>query len=491
MSQTNKNKQYMDQIESASFYADSTTYAVNDGLSLKTDAETYNTIGGSVDLRELSILVKDGRKISLLDSYDSIVIEENLFSSFISGAVKLRDTGAGFEKFALTGGEILHIMIVKSGNKDIIVWRQDLVVTKISGGDIDVISGAKIYSLHFSPRTYINSLKTCLFKSYKQQSISDAALSIYREISPNDLFIENSRVTLANPFISAGFMPHKALDYLAQRACTKDKYFVFFERFVPNYGNFSDTSAFTSSHYFGSIDKLVKESEDLRIKTIVFAPKTFSISENATIRASKFLTKDNFNHIPAMQLGFYNSRITSINPITKQVTHDKIAYTDKSKEINDLYEGRMFEDSNIFSIYNDLKNQVPGRKVITSSINDSVSKEQWLKNHIYGYLAKNYFKINVEIQGGTNKISAGHIVKFFTPSQYDRLLNPQNPSPVADVLHSGKYIVTKVTHIISNSMYVKNLDMARASIPFDINRNTIIDSDIANITKEVLGDKRT
>jgi hypothetical protein len=183
--------------------------------------------------------------------------------------------------------------------------------------------------------------------------------------------------------------------------------------------------------------------------------------------------------------------VTAINPITKQVSHQKIAYTDNKKEINDLYSGRMLEDSNIFSIYDDLKNQTPGRKLILSSINDSVAKETWLKNHIYGYLAKNYFKISVEIQGGTNKISAGHVVKFFTPSQEDKILNPQNPAPAADILHSGKYIVTDVTHVISNSKYVKTLNMARASIPFDINRNTIIDSDIANITKEVFGDRRT
>lgn len=485
------NSNYINQLKSVSNYADDIVYSIDDSLSLRKDIETSNDVGGTVHLERLDIEVKDGRNISFLDVMQGIIVEESMFSSFISGTIKILDLGAVLEKFMIRGGETIKIKLRKTKNGDILVWREDLIVTKISSAEMDVVSGQTTFILHFAPRTYINSLKTCLFKSYKNQSITDAALSIYGEISQNDLFIEDSRTTLSNPFISAGFMPHKALDYLAQRACTKDKYFVFFERFVPTYGNLSDSSPFTSSHYFGSVERLTEESKNLRIKTIVFSPKLSSTSESAVIRASRFTTKDNYNHIPAMQLGFYNSKITSINPVTKQVTHQKLSYTDSRESTKDFYDQKLIDDANIFSIYDDIQNQIPGRKVIAASINDSVAKESWLKNHIYGYIAKNYFKINVEIQGGTNKISVGHIVNFFTPSAYDKILNPSRTSPMADLMHSGKYIVTNVVHAIGIGTYTKTLELTRASMPYDVNRNTILESSIEEITKDIFGDRRT
>lgn len=484
------NNSYYDALDDVSNYADSSILS-RSNLSIRKDNEVPNAVGGAVDVKVFNITVKDGRSVSMLDVYRSIAVQESIFSSFITGTVKIADIGAVLEKFMIRGGEIIELKVFKSSDQDILIWRADLVVTKITTAEFDVVSGAAMYNLHFAPRTYVNSLKTCLFKSYKNQSISDAVLSIYREISTNNLFIENSKITLTTPFISAGFMPHKAIDYLAQRACSKNKYFVFFERFVPNYGSFFDSVPFTSSHYFGSIDRLIDESEDLRIKTIVFTPKLYSISEGTTIRASKFSTQDNYNHISAMQLGFYNSKITSINPITKEVQTSKIAYTDPNEEIKDLHESRLLDDANIFSIYDDVNNQVPGRKLITSSINDSVPRENWLKDHIYGYLSKNYFKITVEIQGGTNRISAGHIVNFFTPSAYSKLYENDASIVKADIVHSGKYLVTKAIHVIANGMYVKTLELARASMPYDVNRYSLFDSTIEQITKDILGDRRT
>jgi hypothetical protein len=483
------NTDYIRNLSDASSYADKTSGSFN-GITTLRDNEVENDVGGAVFLEVLSIVIKDGRIINLLEVYQNIVVEESIFASSITGFIQIGDIGAILEKFMIRGGETIIIKMSKSKGGEVLVWREDLIVTKISGASFDVVSGTAMYNLHFAPKTYINSLKTCLFKSYKDQSITDAAISIYKEVSVNDLFVEDSKITLANPFISAGFMPHKALEYLAQRACQK-KYFVFFERFFPIYGNFSDASPFTATHYFGSIDKLRDESENLKIKTVIFGPKLNSAYEGSAIRASKFSTRENFNHIPAMQLGFYNSKITSINPITKEVSHQKLAYTDSRENANDFYESKLLDDVNIFSIYDDIRNQIPGRKVITAGINDSVGKENWLKNNIYGYLSKNYFKATIEIQGGTNRISAGHVISLFIPSNYQKIIEPKALYPRADVVHSGKYLVTRVVHTISGGVHVKTLELSRASMPYDVNRHTLFDNYIEDVTKEILGDRRT
>jgi hypothetical protein len=62
-----------------------------------------------------------------------------------------------------------------------------------------------------------------LFKSYKNATVLEVVASIYKELSLNDLVTEDPKITLTSPFISTGVSPHKVIDYLAQRSCSKDK----------------------------------------------------------------------------------------------------------------------------------------------------------------------------------------------------------------------------------------------------------------------------
>jgi len=467
------------ELAQSNFYKNGAVGAAIAGVEFKKDLLVQNNVGGAVDIKEISLVIKNGQKINLLEVYSGIVVEESLFSSAISGAIRIIDIAGGLEKFAIRGGESIHIKICKPNNGDLLIWRQDLIVTKVGAGDVDPSTLMTTYELHFSSRTYINSLKKTLFKSYKQQSIAEAVLSIYSEISVNDIFIEDPKVTLSKPFICAGFMPHKAIDYLAQRSCSKDKYFVFFEKFVPNVGSYSDSTSFTSIHYFGSIERLIKESEGGGIPSIFFAPKENANRENFQIRATNFKRKDNFNHIPAMMLGFYNTKLSSINPLTREVNTKKISYIDESTK--DFYSNKLIDDENVFARYDDNLNEIPGRKLIVNATNDSISREDWLKNHIYGYLSKNYFKISIDIQGATNKIGVGHVVNFVVPSQVAKILNPTTPNPYVDPLYSGKYLVTSVVHSIRGGQYIKTLELSRGSSPYNFNRNSISEFDVTQL----------
>ena len=124
---------------------------------------------------------------------------------------------------------------------------------------------------------------------------------------------------------------------------------------------------------------------------------------------------------------------------------------------------------NIFSRYDDVAGETPGRKLITSSLNDSVNRDAWLGNNIYGHLSKNLFQIGLEIEGGKNNIGVGHIVNFTIPSSFEKLADPLNPNPPNDKIYSGKYFVVAVTHKISLGAYTKSLELSRASVPYDFN----------------------
>jgi hypothetical protein len=175
-----------------------------------------------------------------------------------------------------------------------LLWREDFIINKIGAHTVNMETVGARYALYFSSRSFVNSMKKNLFKSYKNISLADAVKSMFNEMSKNDLMIEDPRITLTTPFISTGLMPHKAIEAMAHRACSNSKYYLFFERFFPVVGTYADGKAFAASHFFGSYDKLVEDSTNYGVHNIFFDPNQDAKIEPNYIRAARFTKKDNF-----------------------------------------------------------------------------------------------------------------------------------------------------------------------------------------------------
>jgi hypothetical protein len=487
------NKNSLEQLSSTSISGSSTkTLNVNNKVVIKKDSSIPNNIGGSVDIKKIAIRMHTGISINIKGYFSDLLIEESIFASSISGKITISDTAGGLEKFVLHGGERLILKICKPNVDDIIIWREDLIITRISKADVSQVNLAKQFDLFFTSNSTVKSLKKNLFKSYKNSSVIQTVHSIYKEMSLNDIVIEDPGLTLNKPFISTGLSPHKAIDYLTQRSCSKGKYFVFFERFVPIFGNYPEGKPFTASHYFGSVEKLIRDSEQGQIKTIIFSPKLTALSESSTIRASNFEILENFNHVTGMRSGFYNSTISSINPIDRTHSVEKISYTKGSSEIEDFYSNKLLSSLNTFNTYDDKENETPGRRVILSSINDPINRSDWLKYHVYGQFSKSMFKILVTIQGATNTIGIGNVVNFAAPSQVSITTNPKSSYPELDQMYSGRYLVTSVIHSISSSKYIKSMQLSRGSSPLNYDKHTEYDAsfdDIKKLIKKEIGNR--
>ena len=440
-------------------------------IEITQDPVTLPGVGSDVDVKELFLITAYGEKVDLKGAFRDIEIVEDMFSASIEGVITIEDTGGGLEKFAIRGGETIGVKIAKPKSNDIIIWRKDLILHKISESVVDQTTLSSVYQLQFVSRTFVNSTKKCLFKSYKNMSIGDAVSSMFSEIGgQNDLVLEDPRITLEKPFISTGLMPHKAIEAMTHRACAKGDFYVFFERLNPVFATNTQTDEpFTSSYYFGSLGKLIADSAQFGVYNIKFSEKLLANQEDSTIRTLKYERRENFNHLNAMLLGLYNTTITSIDPISRTHAMKKLSYANGENESTDFYSFKTIDNFNIFSRYDDVAGETPGRKLITSSLNDSVNRDAWLANNIYGHLSKNLFQIGLEIEGGKNNIGVGHIVNFSIHSSFEKLADPLNANPPNDKIYSGKYFVVAVTHKISLGEYTKSLELSRASVPYDFN----------------------
>ena len=136
-------------------------------LTLNTKDSLSKNIGGNFVINEVIITTRQGLRLSLLDSFESIGIDENMFSSAIVGSITLTDTGGAIEKFQLQGGEKITLKFSKPITNEILLWREDFIVNKIGSHVVDTISLGAKYTLYFTSRSFVNSTKKNLFKSYK------------------------------------------------------------------------------------------------------------------------------------------------------------------------------------------------------------------------------------------------------------------------------------------------------------------------------------
>ena len=450
-------------------------------LTLNTKDSLSKNIGGNFVINEVIITTRQGLRLSLLDSFESIGIDENMFSSAIVGSITLTDTGGAIEKFQLQGGEKITLKFSKPITNEILLWREDFIVNKIGAHVVDTISLGTKYTLYFTSRSFVNSTKKNLFKSYKNPSIIDTVFSIFAEMSKNDLMIEDPKITITNPFISTGLMPHKAIEALAQRSCSKSKFFLFFERLFPVVGTYANGTAYAATHYFGSYEKLIDHSNSGGIHNIIFAPNPNAKIESNVIRTARLSKKDNFNHIELMMLGNYNTTITSLDPIKRNSTTTDVGYVNNPTQ--DFYSTKLLDTNNIFSTYDNFNGEIPGRKLIFGStyFNDPIQRDTWLKNNIFGSLSKNMFKVEVDIQGATNNIGTGHTINLVIPSAFDKQMVPDSPNLLLDEYNSGKYFVSGVKHSITPSTYIKRLELTRGSIPIDLNKNDLTQKDLSEL----------
>ena len=430
------------------------------------------TFGSDVDVREISLLLNSGLKIDLRGYVEAVIVNESMFNMKINGSVIVNDMVGALEKFQITGGEQLNLKIYKPKSENLLIWREDLIINKIQKHEVDPMNGYAKYQMIFTSNSFVRSIKKRIFKSYKNIPLINAIKNIYSEMSSNDLMYEDPQITLTEPYICTGNNPHDAIDFLAQRASSPQKYFVFYERFVPVTGQYIDGNSFAGSHYFGSVENLINSTSETGIETLVFGPKTNANSESGnTIRVSKFIKDTNFNQLESVYLGLNKTEFTYLDLQNRTNTTKKISYSDAdffSNTSEDFYNNSFMTESNRFRV----ETQEPGmKKISTTKRFGNKNKSDWLPYNIFGMLTKNYFKIGAIIQGGTNNISVGSIVQFNVISYFEKIANASSGTPPLDEMYSGKYYVTGVTHVITQDKYQKTLELSRGSSRIALNEN--------------------
>ena len=423
-------------------------------------------------LQTATIIVKNGNAIDLTNVIQEIEVFEDIFKSSITGSITINDTVGGLEKFILTGGERLTIKAAMpaEGNA-IIINRSNLIVHEFSKISTNNAGNLK-YKLYFTSDSALNSLKKRIFKSSGgERSVSNIVKYLYSTMSSDSssssVKVFASDVWLPAPFLSPGYSPIDAINNLAKRTSADGKYYVFYERL--NY----NLNGEGYHHYFTSIDDIIKKTDLGKIPTIKYSPAGNYFSTTLpeyNIRAKSVEYQPNYNHLSAMTGGFYNSRVRSLDILSRRYSDTKISYKDMSDSNGGTnYTAKYLDSSNYFSSYG--TNDFPGERIIVTPMNDPFrDKKAWVKNDTYGAFLNSSIRVTLDIAGGTNRVGVGDLVDLRLPSRAHITVNLESSVVPDDLIYSGKYIVTACRHRITRLGYTKKIELSRGNLRLNIDQ---------------------
>lgn len=435
-------------------------------------------VKNTYNLHELSLTIKNGTKISLIEVLRSMEIYEDIFAKSIHGFIEINDIAGGLSKFMITGGETITLTVLKPiPSSEIIVQRTDLVVHQISKVQFDDFN-ALGYKLQFIPLASVNAQKKRLYTTITTtRSIQDIIGNLYSQIEPQEkIFNRTSNLpVLEKDFSSPGYTPYEAIDILTKSACQNDDYYVFFERL---------NRIYNSKHVFSSLNNLREFwTGQGAHPSISYQPNMSNIvGENeSSLLTNEIEIQDNYDHINNMNSGFYNSRVRILDLIYRNYYDVNINYS----QIQDqLGEPKILNNGNIFLQY-DPNNEIPGERLIVRSFNSILAdKSKWIKNEVYGSILLSSIRVNVQVSGGNNLLGVGNFVNLKMPSFYAKSLSLESSTVPDDSVYSGKYIVTAVRHIFNSSYYMKKIELSKdhGKINMGYTMNTFTNSAAASGT---------
>ena len=178
LQQTTRNR--LEQSNDSSISGSSNNTLTNNKVDIKKDSNVPNSVGGTFEIKKIALMMNDGNQIDLKGYFSNLVVEESIFTSSISGQLSITDSAGGLEKFVIHGGETLMLKMCKPNSDDIIIWREDLIVHKISKNSVSPLSLISKFDIFFTSKSAVNSLKKNLFKSYKNATVLEVVSSIYK-----------------------------------------------------------------------------------------------------------------------------------------------------------------------------------------------------------------------------------------------------------------------------------------------------------------------
>lgn len=414
------------------------------------------SIAGDVKIEDVTIITSKGLAQTVTPQVVAIEIYEDIFSTFITGKLYLRDSQELTNFLPLIGEEVVRIRVLTPSLAEEEGYTGEFFIYKMDD-KAKTAEREMVYVLHFISKEAIVDLNKQLSKAYGGK-VSDIAKTLitseYGLESTKPANIEETKST--TKFVANFWSPTQAIQYAVETAVNMNDSpsYVFFEN---KYGlNFVSLE----SLYVGSPIKqrFLWDNYTREVESSGSASRDISADYQ---RVLEFSTPQTFDYMDRLKSGMYGSELITYDMLTKQYTH--VGYGANFNDSQHLNENPIWSDSTparakavvIFGskYYNNFDNFDD----VTNT--RSVQKRKSLMAQAEGH------KVNITVFGRTD-YSAGQRVYLQVPKNNQITASDTDTD---DKLLTGNYLISAICHLITVESHQCVIELIKDSYRVNLN----------------------
>jgi hypothetical protein len=415
------------------------------------------SFAGDVIIDEVVIISSKGFAQTVTLQVSAIDIFEDVFSTFITGKLYIRDSVELTNLLPLIGEEVVKFKIITPSLSAEHAYEGEFFIYKMEGRE-KTAERELIYILHFISKEAISDINVKLSKAYsgKVSSIVETLIKdSYGLGSTKKYNIEET--SNQTKFVSNWWRPTQCIQFMTETAVNQNNSpsYVFFEN---KYGL-----------NFVSLESLYVGSPIMQ--RFVWDQYTREINA-ASGTAVRDIDKDyqrvlvldipkNFDYMERASSGMYGSELITYDILTKQYTHVGYQPTD-DKDIKRLNTFPLWSDStpihtkSLIIYGSKYYNNFEGFGDVTNS--RTIQKRKSLM------AAAEAHKLNITVFGRTD-YSVGQRVRLSIPLSTQIKKNDD----AEDKIHSGNYLISAIRHSITRESHQCNIELIKDSYLVNIN----------------------
>lgn len=412
-------------------------------------------VAGDVKIEDVTIINLRGHAQTIVPQVAGIEIYEDVFSTFITGKVYVKDSQDLQNLLPLVGEEVIRIKFKTPKIDEVHIYNGEYYIFKMED-KVKVKEREVAYVLHFISKEAITDLNRKISKAYSGK-VSD----IVRDICTKDEGLQTEKSLNVEDtsndikFISNFWNPTKCIQRCADYALNANNSpsYVFFENkhglnFISLETLYTGTpiyQRFVWDNYTAEVDSSGSSSRDLN--------KDYQ-------RILDFQTPQSYNYMDRLKSGMYGSEIITYDLMTKQYVHT--AYKPNFTEDQHLNKYPLFSaappggQKGILIRGKNYYNNFEGY--------GDVSDSKFVQKRISLLAQAEGYKITITVHGRTD-YTAGQRVYIEVPK------NAQVTDKTDDIdrIMSGNYLVAAICHYVTRSTHQCIMELVKDSFMVDLN----------------------
>lgn len=411
---------------------------------------------GDIKLEKIQLSSLNGQFANIINQVIGLEIYEDLFAPFITLSIVLKESVDYINLFPFVGEEYLEVSLStplvdkRIDGKFYIYKITDRSLTK----DREVV-----YTLKAISEEYLTDANRKLSKTYSG-NIGESAYKILTEELKTKKQVTVEK-TNNNTMFTAGYWPPvKCLNYLASTAANNTN--------SPSYLFYEDRDGFN----FRSIDELLKAPTYQKLNKNNYSRSTLGDGVNSSMDPQEDYKQIMEMAVPVLtdymqeiQTGRLKSRIIGHDIVTKQYSVKD--YSVKKDTTNPAT----------------LLNEYPGysKYATSNSISTLVVMPKYFGNYTDYADVTNYktiqkrmsffqnlekYKVTVQVLGRTD-YTVGQIFELEIP----RATQISKDEDATDLILSGRYIVSAISHKIDREMHICNIELIKNSVLVNLSKD--------------------